>query len=132
MKLIEYKQFIEEEILTLYSSVGWTAYTQEPDALRRGFEHSLLILAAYEEDELIGLIRAVGDGCTIVLVQDLLVRPAHQRKGVGTALLEEVLKRFAHVRQIELCTDQTPETLAFYRKAGFRLMTELGCCGMMR
>ena len=62
MEIREYRQYDEREILPLYASVGWTAYTDQPETLRRGFENSLLTLAAYEENRLIGVLRAVGDG----------------------------------------------------------------------
>ena len=65
MEIREYRQYDEREILLLYASVGWTAYTDQPETLRRGFENSLLTLAAYEENRLIGILRAVGDGPTI-------------------------------------------------------------------
>ena len=58
--------------------------------------------------------------------------PSHQRQGVGTALLREVLNRFSQVRQIQLATDNTPKTLAFYKSLGFWEMSELGCRGFMR
>ena len=112
--------------------MGWTAYTEQPESLRRGFEASLLVLAAYEDGALVGLIRVVGDGQTIVFVQDILVHPSCQRRGIGTALLKEVLKRYSHVRQIELTTDDTPKTRAFYESVGFRTMASLGCCGFMK
>ena len=38
-------------------------------------------MAAYDEDRLVGLIRVVGDGLTIVFIQDLLVYPQYQRQG---------------------------------------------------
>lgn len=132
MDIREYKSYNESEILRLYASVGWTSYTDDPDVLRKGFENSMLTLAAYDGEELLGLIRAVGDGCTIVFVQDILVFPEHQRKGVGTALLQAVLDRYSHVRQIELATDNTPKTTAFYKSMGFREMSEIGCCGFMK
>lgn len=132
MDIREYKTYDETEILGLYASVGWTAYTEQPESLRRGFEASLLVLAAYEDGALVGLIRVVGDGQTIVFVQDILVHPSCQRRGIGTALLKEVLKRYSHVRQIELMTDDTPKTRAFYESVGFRTMASLGCCGFMR
>lgn len=128
----EYPAYNEAEILSLYASVGWTAYTDHPETLKNGFEHSLLTLAAYEGDELLGILRAVGDGHTIVFIQDILVFPAHQRKGVGSALIQSVLARFSHVRQIELATDNTPKTVAFYKSQGFKEMSELGCCGFMK
>ena len=132
MEIREYTDFRKDEILRLYSEVGWTAYTENIAVLEEGYKNSLLVLAAYEGDELLGIIRAVGDGCTIVFVQDILVFPGHQRRGVGTALLEAVLKRYPDVRQVELVTDNTPKTVAFYKSLGFSELSEIGCCGFMR
>ena len=132
MEIREYRTYRESEILCLYASVGWTAYTDHPDVLRKGFENSMLTLAAYDGNQLLGIIRAVGDGHTIVFVQDILVFPEHQRKGVGSALLQAILYRYGHVRQIELATDNTPKTIAFYKSMGLREMSEIGCCGFMR
>ena len=132
MEIREYKIFNEAEILRLYRSAGWTAYTDQPEVLRKGFENSMLTLAAYEGNQLLGIIRAVGDGHTIVFVQDILVFPEHQRKGIGSALLQAILNRYSHVRQIELATDNTPKSIAFYKSMGFREMSEIGCCGFMK
>ena len=132
MEIKEYKEYQEDEIQTLYAAVGWTAYTEDLPALERGFQNSLLVLAAYEDGELIGLIRAVGDGATVVFVQDLLVAPQKQRQGVGTALLKVVLDRYSNVRQLLLTTDNTPKTIAFYKSLGFSDLSTLGCCGFMR
>ena len=132
MEIKEYTRYQEDEIFRLYSQVGWTAYTENMAALKQGFQNSLLTLAAYENNELLGIVRDVGDGFTIVFVQDILVFPAKQRQGVGTALLKAVLERYANVRQIELTTDQTPETAAFYRSLGFTEFSEIGCCGFMK
>ena len=132
MEIKEYKAYNEPEILHLYASVGWTAYTDQPEVLRKGFENSLLTLAAYEGDQLLGIIRAVGDGYTVVFVQDILVFPEHQRKGIGTALIKALLDGYSHVRQIELATDNTPKTIAFYKSMGFCELSKIGCCGFMR
>lgn len=132
MEIRAYTEYNEAEILDLYASVGWTAYTDDPAALRNGFANSLLTLAAYEEATLVGLIRAVGDGHTVVFVQNILVRPQFQRRGIGSALLQAVLNQYANVRQIELATDDTPKTTAFYRSMGFQELTELGCRGFMK
>ena len=132
MEIREYKTYNEPEILRLYASVGWTAYTAQPEVLRKGFESSMLTLAAYVGSQLLGIIRAVGDGHTVVFVQDILVFPEHQRQGVGSALLQAILDRYSHVRQIELATDNTPKTIAFYKSMGFRELSEIGCCGFMK
>ncbi len=132
MEIREYKSYNEAEILGLYASVGWTAYTDHPEVLRKGLAGSLVTLAAYEGDVLCGLVRAVGDGHTIVFVQDLLVLPERQRQGIGTALLRAVLDRYSHVRQLLLMADATPEAATFYRSVGFRELSEAGCRGFIR
>lgn len=132
MEIREYTSINEPEVLNLYSSVGWTAYTDHPDSLRRGFENSLVILGVYTENDLVGILRAVGDGETIIFIQDILVHPDYQRRGIGTALLKEALSRYSHVRQIQLATDNTEKTKAFYRSCGFRELSEIGCCGFMK
>ena len=132
MTIREYDAYDEREILPLYASVGWTAYTDRPDVLQKGFENSLLCLAAYEDDRMIGLVRAVGDGQTVVLIQDVLVRPEYQGRGVGRALLEAALDRFRSVRQMQLLTDDRPETVAFYQALGFKPVNSFGCKAFLR
>ena len=132
MEIREYTDFNIDEIRRLYSEVGWTAYTENMPALEQGYKNSMTVLAAYEDDELLGIIRTVGDGFTIVFIQDILVFPEKQRQGIGTALLKAVLDRYPNVRQIELATDNTPKTVAFYKSLGFSEFSEMGCCGFMR
>ena len=132
MEIREYIKYNEEEISRLYNAVGWTAYTENMPALREGFKNSMLVLAAYDGEELFGIIRTVGDGATIVFVQDILVFPDKQRQGIGTALLKEILNRYPNVRQIELATDNTAKTVGFYKSMGFAEMSEIGCCGFMK
>lgn len=97
----------------LYEANGWTAYTACAGALR----DSLL---------------ALGDGETVVLLQDLFVHPHFQGRSVGTLLLAELSRRFAHVRQMHLFCDAYPALLAFYRKNGFVPAQEMGLGGLMR
>jgi len=132
MEIREYTAYNEAEVLGLYSAVGWTAYTGQPETLRNGFANSLLTLAAYGDGQLLGLLRAVGDGATIVFIQDILVLPERQRQGIGTALLQAALQRYRHVRQIQLAADDAPETAAFYRANGFQEMAERGCRGYIK
>ena len=132
MHIKEYTVFKYDEIKKLYTDVGWTAYTDNMYALEEGYKRSLKTLAAYEGDELLGIIRAVGDGFTIVFIQDILVFPQKQGQGIGTALIKAMLDLYPHVRQIELATDSTQEMIAFYKSVGFKEYSEVGCLGFMR
>lgn len=94
----EYGALCGTDALKLYEANGWTACTAQPEALRRGFAGTLLAPGAYRGEELIGLARAVGNGETVALLQDLLVHPHFQSRGVGTLLLAGLSRRFAHMR----------------------------------
>ena len=127
-----YSNYNEAEILPLYESVGWVFYCNHPDVLEQAYVNSLCTMAAYEDDRLVGLIRSVGDGHTILFIQDLLVYPEYQRRGIGTALMNALLEQYSHVYQIELATDHTEKTIAFYKSFGFRNLSDIGCCGFMK
>lgn len=126
------QEYLAEEILPLYIAVGWTNYTNRPEKLAKAYQNSLCVLGAYDGDKRIGVVRAVGDGISIVFVQDLLVLPEYQRQGVGTRLLRAILERFADVYQIELLTDDTSKTTAFYESLGLTQADKLGCCAYVR
>ena len=132
MQIKEYTKFNFDEIKKLYDAVGWTAYTDDMGSLEKGYEKSLKVLAAYEGDKLLGIIRAVGDGFTVVFIQDILVFPEEQGKGIGKALIKAMLDYYPNVRQIQLTTDIDPKTISFYKSVGFSELSEIDCCGFMR
>ena len=132
MTIQPYTQYNAAEILPLYESVGWVFYYKHPETVEKAYANSLCTLAAYEDGKPVGVIRAVGDGQTIVFIQDLLVYPEYQRKGIGTGLMQAMLERYAHVYQIELATDNTEKTVAFYKSFGFHNLSDIGCCGFMK
>lgn len=132
MEIREYAPYRGGEIEELYGSVGWSNYTRAPEMLRRAYENSLRTLGAYEDGRLVGLIRAVGDGASVVFIQDLLVRPEHQRRGVGSALVRALEELYPDVYQLELLSDDTAENAAFYSSLGFRRASELGCASYLR
>lgn len=121
----EYSTYNENEILALYSSVGWTNYTDRPEMLKKAYEYSLKVYGAYVDDKLVGIIRVVGDGYSVVFIQDLLIYPEYQRKGIGSALLQHILKEYENVYQKHLLTDNTEKTIAFYKSLGFVMDTDM-------
>lgn len=132
MDVKKYENFRLEEIINLYQSAGWTNYLERTDILEEAYANSLCVLGAYDDDRLIGIIRAVGDGRTIVFVQDIIVLPEYQRRGIGTELLRAVVETYKDVYQIELLTDNTENTKAFYRSVGFTASDDMGCVAFIR
>lgn len=132
MEIKEYQTYNEQEIIDLYQSVGWTNYTSCPETLEKAYKNSLCILGAFEKEKLVGVVRVVGDGISIVFVQDILVLPEYQRQGVGSALMRAILKKYASVYQVELLTDSTEKSKAFYSSVGLVPVSELGCSAYIR
>ncbi|HEL1968691.1 TPA: GNAT family N-acetyltransferase [Streptococcus suis] len=128
--MITYKQNPQldfQAVLDLYASVDWTGYTSRPEMLEKSLEHSLLVLVAFDSDRLVGLLRAVGDGHSIVFIQDILVLPPYQRQGIGRHLLEQAVPHFPGIYQLHLLTDNTEKTRSFYEELGFTAVESLDC-----
>ena len=123
---IDQRQLNQADALALYQAVGWNMYTRDPKKLERATAQSLSVLGAYDGDQLVGLIRAVGDGETILFIQDLLVLPSYQRQGIGRQLVNALVDQFPQVRQRVLLTDDQPQTRAFYENIGFVQSSKVG------
>lgn len=105
-----------EKIMGLYEDAEWYAYTKDKVRLKNAIDNSLKVLTAWDNDKLVGLIRVVGDNHTIIYVQDILVLKEYQGQGVGSKLLSLILEKYKSIRQIVLMTDNTKETISFYKK----------------
>ena len=126
--MITYKiQIIPERqaIYELYNDVQWSLYTADMDKLMVAIAQSRLVITAWDTERLVGLLRAVGDGETIVYIQDILVLKDYQRQGIGRRLMEQALEQCKDIRQKVLLTDDTRKTRAFYQSIGFKACDDL-------
>lgn len=106
------------QIIALYKDVKWSAYTNEPENLNNAIDNSLKIWTVWDGTQLIGLARVVGDGYTIIYIQDILILESYQGQGIGSKLLKLILEQYKSVRQIVLMTEETEKTISFYKKNG--------------
>lgn len=120
MEFSEEKKIDLDALFSLYTAVGWSAYTKDIQQLAMGVQQSLKVITVWDEQQLIGLIRSVGDGETILYIQDLLVHPAYQNKGIGTQLIEKMVQAYPKVRQKVLLTENEQRTRRFYEKCQFQ------------
>lgn len=108
-----------KQLENLYDDIEWYAYTNDLTVLKQAVSQSLAVLSAWDKDELVGLIRLVGDGLTIIYIQDILVLKSYQNQGIATELLRQILKKYETVRQKVLLTEEAPDVRHFYEKNGF-------------
>lgn len=122
MENIIYKcinDFNEIDIKKLYENAGWINYTNDLPKLIKAIEASLTVISAWDNEKLVGLIRVIGDGITVIYIQDILVLDTYKRKGIGSKLLMCILEKYENVRQKILLTEDSEETRCFYEANGF-------------
>lgn len=121
--------FDKEQIKKLYVDNEWYSYTNDIESLYKGIKNSTETLAAYIDNDLIGLIRVVSDKHTICYIQDILILKEYHRQGIGSLLMNPILDKYSNCRQILLMTDSSEKTRNFYKKIGFISYEEAGAVG---
>ena len=121
-----------EDILYLYNDVGWSSYTKNIDSLIKSIKNSLKVISVWDNDLLVGLIRVVGDGHSIIYIQDILILQKYQNSGIEKRLIEIILDKYKNVRQKVLLTDKEEKNILFYKKVGFSMAEEFGCVSFVK
>lgn len=126
MKLTENWREIEfDRIVDLYRSVNWSNYTDDTGSLKTALENSTSVIVALENEAVVGLARSVSDDVSIHYLQDILVHPDRQRKGIGRKLFDWTLDRYKHVRTHMLLTDDEEKQRQFYQSLGYKNTKDL-------
>lgn len=116
IQIRETHEFGQEQLANLFLSVGWSSghFPNRLVKAMRGFE---TVFAAWDADELVGLICAMDDGSMTAYVHYLLVRPEYQDRHIGKRLVEHVKERYAdYLRIVVVAYD---EEIGFYENCGF-------------
>ncbi|ELC8341705.1 GNAT family N-acetyltransferase [Clostridium perfringens] len=135
MKNLVFKEDIilnVKDILYLYNDVGWSSYTKNIDSLIKSIKNSLKVISVWDKDLLVGLIRVVGDGHSIIYIQDILILQKYQNRGIGKRLIEIILDKYKNVRQKVLLTDKEEKNILFYKKVEFSMAEEFGCVSFVK
>ena len=116
MKYVYNAQVAANDISNLREAVGWNRLEgcyQNPRMT------SFCHIAAYEKDQLVGFVDSVSNGVTDAYIQDLMVHPDFQGKGIGTELMNRMIALLKE-KQIFMISVIYEESLKeFYRRFGF-------------
>jgi len=119
VEYVDSDQLTVDEVAELYESVGWSSYTIDPGQLLDAITRSTYWVTARDASRLVGIARCLSDDFSICYLQDVLVRPETQRQGVGRELVDRCGRRFEHVRQHVLLTDDEEHQHRLCRAAGY-------------
>ena len=87
---IENRSVSVAEFIKLREAVGWPKSDEK--ATETALKNSLCSAGAVENGKVIGFGRVVGDNGLYFYIQDIIVRPERQGKGVGKALMDALLQ----------------------------------------
>ncbi|CEP79731.1 GNAT family N-acetyltransferase [Paraclostridium sordellii] len=134
--MINYKEFdssMIEEIKDIYKKESWNAYLKDDEKLIRAFDNSLYIMGAFDNCKLVGFIRCVGDGEHILVVQDLIVEPKYQQRGIGTYLFKTIMQKYSNVRMFMVVTDlEDIVDNKFYKSFNLEKLEDMNMVGYIR
>lgn len=101
----------------LREAVGWGRREYEyPDLLRRCFFYGGIL---NERGELIAFGYLVSMGLEHGYLEDVMVHPDYQGRGLGTMLVKAILQEARHRGTLIIAVSLDPENEGFYRGCGF-------------
>lgn len=116
MNFIENAPTSAKQIADLREAVCWnrmeSCYENE---LMTSYYH----ISVYDGDKLIGYIDTVSNGVTDTYIQDLMVHPDYQGKGIGTELMNRTIAYLKEKKIYMISVIFKEELLPFYRRFGF-------------
>mgnify|MGYP003286105294 CR=1 FL=1 len=121
-----------EEVVDLYKMVGWHEYVKDLDNLRFSFNNSQVKLAVYQDHQCVGFLRGLTDYTSVFLIQDLIVHPDYQNRGIGSQLLEKMDAMYPRIRQKQLLCDAVIELKKFYEKNGYVEVGSYHMCSYLK
>lgn len=109
--------FTAEQLESLFLSVNWES-GKFPEKLKKALDNSAAVFTAWDGDRLVGLANALDDGALTAYVHYLLVDPAYQGQGIGTALLDLMKKKYADYFHFFLLAEHN-DLISYYERTGF-------------
>jgi GNAT superfamily N-acetyltransferase len=116
--VIEYERLI--------SSVGWKP--RDGSAISAALSGSIFAVCAEAGGAIVGMGRVIGDGGLHYYLTDVVVEPAHQRRGVGSRIVE-ALTRFVEsvpFKNTWVGVFAVEGTADFYSRFGYKAQRPTG------
>ncbi len=122
-----------DDYYRLRESVAWLNFSREQT--EKALNNSLYTVVAEDDGKVVGMGRMTGDGLYYLIV-DIVVQPDHQKKGIGSAIIDMMIDYVDRETPIggrssvQLTAEKGKET--FYEKKGFKLIPHEHCGSGMR
>lgn len=109
-----------EELANLFRASGIRRPADDLPRLERMLRGANVVVTARSARRLVGIARALTDYAYCCYLSDLAVDAAHQRQGIGRALLQRL--RSALSEEVAIILGASPAAMCFYPRVGFSRM----------
>ena len=127
LELRKDRSFTSKDINSLYMSKGYSSYEGRLDALYDAAVTSDYIVTAWDEAQMVGIIRSSGDMEFTQYIADLIVHPEYKSMGLASKLMDAYINEASGVEEIYLMMDTVPKnsfTKNWLAYKGFEILAE--------
>lgn len=122
------KKISAKEYNELTHQVGWGQ--REESIVDEALDNTFYSVCAYENNQLVGYGRLIGDKTIFLYIQDIMVIPSYQCKGVGTQIMNEIVCKILSVKQksptLRVYLGASKDREDFYKRFGFTTRSQAG------
>ena len=97
MKILENIDNVKE-FNELYDAVGWGSYEEEIS--KKALSNNIYSVSIYDNNNIIGYGRIIGDGIVFLYIHDIMVKPEYQGKGIGKTIMNKLLAKIHELQKV--------------------------------
>lgn len=123
-RVIRYDDKIKElpcdQLYNLFKLAGWTEGSETDEMLINfnvPFINSTLVVSAWDNERLVGVVRVLSDKVIRSVIYDLVVDPEYQGQGIGKELVKRCIRHYPYT---EWLVQTTGNIARYYEKMGFK------------
>ncbi len=123
-RVIRYDDKIKElpcdQLYNLFKLAGWTEGSETDEMLINfnvPFINSTLVVSAWDNERLVGVVRVLSDKVIRSVIYDLVVDPEYQGQGIGKELVKRCIRHYPYT---EWLVQTTGNIAGYYEKMGFK------------
>ncbi len=106
-----------EQIIELYNNTGLPRPTHDKVRIQKMYDHSNLIITAWDNGILVGVSRSITDWVWSCYLADLAVHSNYKKLGIGKKLISLTKEKLGDDAMILLLS--VPTAMEYYPKVGF-------------
>ncbi len=105
----------------LFDAVGWGSYEEEIS--KKALNNTIYSVSVYDDEEIIGFGRLIGDSICFVYIHDVMVLPEYQNQKIGTKIMNKLLEKVKQIKEenpyVRVYLGASKDKEEFYKRFGF-------------